>query len=164
MTSIKGLNDTWVKVCQYMDKFGPSLLGGKEWATRYTLVDPILRALGWEVENPEYVRIECSQESGGRPDYTCLKNGNPVLYVEAKSWGTISSIKKLNSPFSSDEIKQLRNYCKSNSVNIGALTDGGAWYILDLSKGKTPKITLIDAAKAGKQEINQLLNISYKVL
>lgn len=165
MTSVKGLYSAWDKICQYMDKYGESILGANEEATRYTLVDPILRALGWEVENPKYVRVECCQDYGGKPDYACLKKGKPVLYVEAKKWGTISPIKKLDNPFSTDEFKQLKNYCNSNSVNLGALSDGGAWYIVDFSRSKTPKIVaLIDAKTAGRPEIKKLLDISREVI
>lgn len=38
MTSVKGLYSAWDKVCQYMDKYGESILGANEEATRYTIV------------------------------------------------------------------------------------------------------------------------------
>ena len=164
MTSVKGLFNAWKKVCQCMDKYGTPILGANEEATRYALIDPILRALGWEVDNPRYVRVECCQDCGGKPDYALLKRGKPVVYVEAKKWGTISSIKKLNNPFSTGKLDQLKNYCNSNSVKIGAFSDGGSWYIFGFSRGMTPKIiAFIDAKNAGRPDIKQLLHISREV-
>jgi predicted type IV restriction endonuclease len=148
-----------------MDDFGPNVLGSNETATRYALINPILRVLGWDVEKPELVRLDWKQAHGLIPDYTCLKNGNPVLYVEAKKWGTNSAISKLRNPLSSYKIQKLKKYCKYNSVKIGTFTDGGSWYIIDFTDFKRPEIiTFIDAANAGKKEVKKLLNISYEHL
>jgi len=89
-----------------------------------------------------------------------MKNGKAVCYVEAKKWGTISSIKKLANPLSSDKFDQLKDYCISNSVFTGAFSDGGAWYIIDFSKNNPKIIAFIDAKNAGKPEIKKLLYIS----
>ena len=52
--------------------------------TRVTLIDPLLRALGWDVSDPSIVRIEHNVDAG-RPDYALLgMNTQPVLFVEAK--------------------------------------------------------------------------------
>ena len=147
-----------------MDDFGPNVLGSNETATRYALINPILRVLGWDVENPGLVRLDWKQAHGLIPDYTCLKNGRPVLYVEAKKWGTNSAISKLKNPLSDYKIQKLKKYCKYNSVEIGAFTDGGSWYIIDFTNFKQPEITFIDAANAGKKEVKKLLKISYEEL
>lgn len=86
-----------------------------------------------------------------------------MLYIEAKCWGTISAIKKLSNTFSDKRIKQLKNYCKANSVKLGAFTDGGAWFIFDFSSdGKLKIVTFIDAANAERKDVKQLMNISRK--
>ncbi len=160
MARLKDLIETWEVIRGRMDKYGTSILGANEEATRYALIDPILSALGWEIDNPKYVRVECSQEYGGKPDYTLMKSNKAICYVEAKKWGTISSIKKLTNPLSSDKLNQLKDYCISNSVATGAFSDGGSWYIIDYSK-KNPKcLAFIDAENATKTDIKKLLQIS----
>jgi len=59
-------------------------LEGSEALTRYALVDPVLRALGWDVFDPEKVRPEFPTEQG-RPDYALLWEGKPLIMVEVKS-------------------------------------------------------------------------------
>jgi predicted type IV restriction endonuclease len=160
MVRLKDLVETWKVICGRMDTYGTSILGANEEATRYALIDPILTALGWEIDNPKYVRVECSQDYGGKPDYTLMKNNRAVCYVEAKKWGTISSIKKLANPLDSDKFNQLKDYCISNSVGTGAFSDGGAWYIIDYSKKNPKVVAFIDAENATKTDIKKLLQIS----
>jgi len=160
MARLKDLIETWEMICERMDRYGKSVLGANEEATRYALIDPILAALGWEINNPKYVRVECSQEYGGKPDYALMKKNKAVIYIEAKKWGTISSIKKLANPLYSDKLNQLSDYCISNSVSTGAFSDGGAWYIIDYSK-KSPKVVaFVDAKTAIKADVKKLLQIS----
>lgn len=52
MTPIKKLCSEWGKICGYMGQHGDSIFCTNEEATRYSLVDPIIRALGWDLENP----------------------------------------------------------------------------------------------------------------
>jgi predicted type IV restriction endonuclease len=56
-----------------------------EMLTRYVLVDPILRALGWDTENPDQVIPEFQTEVG-RPDYI-LRWNDICIGVEAKKLG-----------------------------------------------------------------------------
>ena len=58
MARLKDLIETWEMICERMDRYGKSVLGANEEATRYALIDPILAALGWEINNPKYVRVE----------------------------------------------------------------------------------------------------------
>jgi len=165
MTSLNAVWRVWCSVCRCMSNYGKTIPPGREIAARYALIDPVLRVLGWDLSDPMHVRLEWTQANGLRPDYTFLKNGSRVLYVEAKPWGTISKITKLSNPLTSKELKKLRRYCKCNSVNMGALTDGGAWYIIDFSNLEEPKVTLIDAAKTKtRNDVKKLLDISYGAL
>ncbi len=55
-----------------------------EMSTRYMIIDPVLRALGWDLSNPSQCIVENVTEVG-RPDYTLLDHqGTPVIVVEAK--------------------------------------------------------------------------------
>jgi predicted type IV restriction endonuclease len=148
-----------------MDNYGDKYPPGREIAVRYALIDPVLRALGWDLANPENVRLEWAQARRLRPDYTFLKNGKRVLYVEARYWGRISEIKKnFDDPLDSADLKKLQKYCKCNSVAIGAFTDGGAWYIVDSSDTKKPKVEFVDALSATKKDVRKLLKNSYDSL
>ena len=50
---------------------------------RESIVNPILRGLGWNPENPDEVQHNVSTEEG-IPDYSLLKNNKKVLFIEAK--------------------------------------------------------------------------------
>ena len=82
-----------------------------ETATRYCLIDPILRDLGWHLDDPR----ECEYEEGaaGRYDY---RLGGRII-VEAKRLGGITA---------RDE-RQLRDYLRGNGMRHGVLTDGRRW-------------------------------------
>jgi predicted type IV restriction endonuclease len=154
MSSIQGLLDSWDKVTACMDEHGKTVLGANEEATRYALIDPILVALGWDVSNPKYVRVECCQDSGSKPDYTLKKGESTVAFVEAKKWGAIS-----------DGVEQIRNYCNSERVNIGVLSDGGGWYIYDFSRVKSEQtIAFVDADIPGYSDVKKLLTISQEAI
>ncbi|MBW6438256.1 Eco57I restriction-modification methylase domain-containing protein [Actinoplanes hulinensis] len=59
---------------------------------RSEFIDPLLRELGWDVENraglapsvKDVVREQSRQSATGKPDYTLRRKGTGVLYVEAK--------------------------------------------------------------------------------
>ncbi len=70
------------RINKYEDKLRES-----EALTRYVLIDPILRALDWDTENPEIVVPEERQDSG-TPDYVLYQNGRKLIAVEAKRLGS----------------------------------------------------------------------------
>ncbi len=82
-----------------------------ETATRYTLIDPVLKELGWHLDDPVEVRYE--EGDGGRWDY---KLGDRVL-IEAKKLGG----------FKSKDEDQLISYLQKNNMGHGVLTDGNVW-------------------------------------
>ena len=89
--------------------------------TRYVLIDPLLRALGWSTEDPEKVRPEFSTESG-TPDYALLWEGNPLITVEAKALG-----KKLEGAKD-----KAFHYAFQNGISFHAATDGLRWEVFDV--------------------------------
>ena len=99
-------------------------LSGSEWLTRYTLIDPLLRELGWDTEDSELVIPEYSS-GGGRADYALLSNGRPAVIVEAK---------KLGEPLSLSVISQVLNYCLIEGTAHFAMTDGRRWEIYETHK------------------------------
>jgi len=98
-----------------------SQLRQNEMLTRYALVDPILRALGWDTEDPEQVEPEPRTETG-RPDYALKHNGKPIVMVEAKPLG--SDLERARS--------EGFRYCWHNKVPFYAITDGDVWELHDL--------------------------------
>lgn len=116
------LIDAISKVKDKMQKFGDQL-HQNEMLTRYVLIDPILRALGWDTENPEHVIPEISTPQG-RPDYGLYYNGTPLVMVEAKPLGT--------------DLNKVRDigfqYCWQNKVPYFVLTDGNVWELYDMKE------------------------------
>ena len=85
--------------------------------TRVALIDPLLRALGWDVADPGLVTAEYDV-SGQRADYALLKNeGGPAAFVEAKKLGESLISHRM----------QMVNYANMSGVPYAGLTDGNNW-------------------------------------
>ena len=95
-----------------------------EWLTRYALVDPLLRELGWNTEDPSLVMPEY-QSGHGRADYALLGDGKPMMMVEAKKLGTQLRDSVLN---------QGINYCLMEGTNYFSVTDGQRWEVYETHK------------------------------
>lgn len=94
-----------------------------EMLTRYALIDPLLRELGWDTEDPEVVIPEYKPGKGSA-DYALLNDGKPVMILEAK---------KLYTPLQ-DMVEQGIKYCIMQGTNYLALTDGRRWEIYETHK------------------------------
>ena len=56
--------------------------------TKHALIEPVLRALGWDVEDLDEVRCEYKLKQADNPvDYAIFVHGNLRLFVEAKALG-----------------------------------------------------------------------------
>lgn len=101
-------------------------LAKSEALTRYVLIDPLLRALEWNTEDPERVRPE-EKQAGGQPDYIlCIKDKELVklIAVEAKSLGTkLDEKKTLDLSF---------NYSWKSGIPYFIITDGNIWTVYDV--------------------------------
>ena len=117
-----------------------ALLRQSEMLTRYVLVDPLLRELGWDTENPDLVRPEYSAGSGSA-DYALLADGQPVIMVEAK---------RLDRPLR-EGLTQAINYCIQEGTPYFAVTDGRLWEVYDIYKqGALPQKILVAFDLAGQ--------------
>ena len=88
-----------------------------ETRTRMALIDPLLRALGWDVFDPEVVKPEYKVE-GGWADYALLRaDGRPAATVEAKKLGEVLSSHRM----------QMLNYANASGIDYAGLTDGDHW-------------------------------------
>lgn len=113
------LKDILEMVVERMKKYR-SLYEQNEMGVREQIVNPILRSLGWDIENPEEVQPNVSTEEG-IPDYSLLKSDKKVLFIEAK---------KLSVDIEQREvIRQLAKYCFGEGMKYGVLTNGAIWIL-----------------------------------
>ena len=100
-------------------------LTGSETRTRQLLIDPMLRVLGWDIENPDRVHLEYSV-SGGRVDYVLMSSGQVVVVIEAKVLG--KNLDNLGPG-------QLLKYAKDpdlQHLKLVVITDGDIWRIYSM--------------------------------
>ena len=115
-------------------------LTSSEAVTRAVLIDPILRALGWNIANPDVVEVERTVKFG-QIDYALLnQDGETKVVIEAK---------KLNQATKEQTLLQLVQYTMSlRHPPPVVITDGIIWkYYADLGPGKTAATEEIDIAK-----------------
>ena len=103
---------------------------GKEYRTRYYVIDPVIRSLGWDTENPSECEVELDTGKG-EADYVLLISRNSkregVVLIEAKS---------LDADLFKHE-DQLKDYidalCRRNTgPEVAVLTNGRDWWVYDL--------------------------------
>lgn len=85
-----------------------------EAAVRQQIIDPVLRELGWDIENPDEVVPEDNTGEGGFPDYSLLKDNRKIILLEAK---------KLREE-TMQNIKQLARYSSDVGSRYGLITNG----------------------------------------
>jgi len=113
------LKETLEIVSERMKKYR-SLYEQNEMAVRSQIIEPILKGLGWDIENPEEVQPNVFTEEGV-PDYSLLKGDKKVLFIEAK---------KLSVDIEQREvIRQLAKYCFGEGMKYGVLTNGVIWIL-----------------------------------
>lgn len=107
---------------KHVDDHGDALRQS-EALTRYVLIDPLLRELGWNTADPDMVRPEFSA-SGGWADYALHNNGKLVMMLEAK---------KLDTDLR-DAVSQGITYCLEKGTKYFSVTDGIRWEIYETHK------------------------------
>jgi hypothetical protein len=110
-----------------------ALLAQNEALTRYCLIDPLLRALGWDTSDPEQVRVEESA-GGGKADYLLLdSDGSFLLLIEAKKVA-----EKLPVIAATEVIKYAGHLLsQGKQVKLLVITNGLSWEIYEY-----PSLTL----------------------
>ncbi len=114
-----------------IDEHG-SALRSSEALTRYALIDPLLRELGWDTENPTVVVPEYRALNNQIADYVLLNDGSPFIVVEAKKLG-----EDLRGGRALDQ--GILN-CVRTGSKFFLLTDGRVWEIFE-SGSDAPKIS-----------------------
>ncbi len=92
--------------------------------TRYALIDPLLRELGWDTADPGQVVPEY-QSGEGKPDYALLAGASPAIMVEAKKLGT---------PLRDKVLSQGFRYCLEKGTKHFSVTDGQRWEVYETHK------------------------------
>ena len=117
------------KLRERIDAHGDTLRQS-EMQTRYVLIDPLLRELGWDTENPALVRPEF--KVAGKADYALLRDGECIMMVEAK---------KLDEPLQDKALDQAIKYCTREGTPYFSVTDGRRWEIYEPYRGGAIPIT-----------------------
>ena len=142
----------------------------REDQTRYAIIDPILRALGWKTEDPKQCHPEYPRTSnGGRVDYalfrdlaleTVMEKGMPPpdIIIEAKA---------LPVRLTSAQLDKLQRYAEGNprmATGLAVLTNGTIWQIYEVqADGTLPRhpMECVDIEQKGirgtAEKLQQLL-------
>ena len=122
---------------------------GYESRTRTTLIDPLLRSLGWDVSDPSLVTIEPRTDKGWA-DYALLDDkGKTVVFVEAKRLADKDIPIQQSVGYAIAENMQGNPY-----VRYCAFTNGDTWELYDLTMQKPvlkTSIVVDDTAKCALQ-------------
>ena len=103
--------------------------------TRIGLIDPILFALGWDVTDPDSVRLDF-RATDGWVDYALLgASGRPIALVEAKSRGApTDNIRQFISTAIREQQADKANF------RFCVWTDGARWWLFEVDgRGETSK-------------------------
>ena len=124
------LNNTTASLTKAIEYIGSGLLNS-EAQTKKSVIEPVLRGLGWNDNDPHEVVLEYSppHSASGRVDYALLgPEGKPLVFVEAK---------KLEKADERGE-EQLFQYAYGQGVPLLILTDGKTWnFYLSMVGGVT---------------------------
>lgn len=106
------------KVKQRIERYGSK--GINEQDTKATLLQPVLRSLGWDVEDLEDVQREYKIRKQDKPvDYSLFLLRTPCLFVEAKALGENLDDRKW--------ANQIMGYAGVAGVGWVVLTDGNEY-------------------------------------
>ena len=102
----------------------PSIISS-EWQTRYALIDPLLRALGWDTADPTMVVPE-DGSGNGRADYLLRADGKSCMAIEAKRLGaSLRDAQRQAVDYAMDPSRQARYF---------TVTNGKEWMVYDTHK------------------------------
>lgn len=118
-----------------------------EAVTRAVLIDPVLRALGWEVANPAMVEVEKPISSPGKSGFLDYHlNAEKPIIIEAK---------KLGEPLE-DHFVQLVGYAYTLGIDNLFITDGLKWsHYTNLSPSNQEPTRRIDLGQLEESELTK---------
>lgn len=106
--------------------------------TRYSVIDPIIRSLGWNIADPKECHPEYPRPSpGGRVDYALFQE----ISVDDVASGEIPPIIIIEAKALRDDlathVEQLQRYVAAEpamSEGVAVLTNGNQWWIYNLAQ------------------------------
>ena len=117
--------------------------------TKAALIVPILRALGWDVEDLEDVKLEYRRRPSDNPvDYALFLLRTPRLFIEAKSLGAHLDDGKWAA--------QILAYATVAGVEWVALTDGNEWRIYNSHAPVPVEQKLFRVVRVGDPDSNAI--------
>ena len=121
-----------------------------ETAVRLSIIDPLLKELGWPTSKTQVVSPEYKVE-GGKVDYAlCHPPKTPRVFIEAKQRGKLDGAER-----------QLFEYAVHQGVRVAILTDGQKWAFFYPSGEGTyeeRKVVELDILTGDSEESAHLLN------
>ncbi len=116
----------------------------KEYPTRRIFIDPLLKALGWDVEDPDVAELEYATIDGKSVDYALKINRKPVLFIEAKP---------LNDPLTDvKSITQIVSYAANAGIEWCILTNGVTYKVYrSTEKAEAPDKLLFEVSLDPKE-------------
>ncbi|MCY0908771.1 MAG: type I restriction endonuclease [Sulfobacillus thermotolerans] len=120
-----------------------------EMAVRDQLINPMLRVLGWNPEDPEQV-VPHLRLDEGIPDYALMVESTPMLFLEAKNLNEdVGNYKWIN---------QLMKYAFEQGTQYGVLTNGVVWLLaISFKQGTRSTDRIIWTADLENETPNSLL-------
>jgi hypothetical protein len=119
---MSNLRETTEQVRDKILRYGKTKVSINEQNTKATLIQPVLRSLGWDVEDLDDVHMEYKERSADKPvDYALLLLRSPCAFVEAKALGSSLDDRKW--------ANQIMGYASVAGVEWVVLTDGDEYRI-----------------------------------
>ena len=133
---LASLADTIERLRARIEQHGDHI-GGHETRTRVILIDPLLRSLGWDTEDPEMV-IHEHRAGSLKLDYALVDQGKVIGILEAKALGS-----RLNDVAWGKYVAELPR------VPVVAFTNGDEWRFFRKSNKWQPETVKVAAAPGG---------------
>lgn len=118
--------------------------------TRYGLIDPVLRALGWDTGDPMECHIERPRGSGWA-DYALFNREGPIGDRVGRRPIIVIEAKKLDEELGKGE-SQLNGYVRASprmSQGVGVLTNGKEWRLYTVGpRGDLTPVAAIDICES----------------
>ena len=113
------------------------------------LVEPMLKGLGWNFDDPEQVDREYKADKKARVDIALLENGTPTVFVE---------VKRLDRDYDSAYKDQIDRYASYMFEGTAVLTNGRFWHVSRVRNGMTHKWEMIDISQGSPEEVAKKLD------
>lgn len=111
-------------------------LRGNEMATRALVIDVVLDSLGWDIRNPERVRLEHRVNGKHKVDYVLVSTtGGFLAVVEAKAADAGTQGK---------HVRDASGYATELGAPYAVLTNGGRWEAWTMAPGRRRDNILVE--------------------